>query len=240
LTGNISLLAEMNAALTSGLGAYAAMQLEAAFGGAWRERARLPARCGAGPLDAHAALYAIIHNWNDAFRHALPAGVRSAASSALDGRNAMSHPHSTPSDDLTLRSLLAACEILSAVGAKKELTILERLRDKKLGGYRGGDAGSKKTAAVRPPNRAASAASGMRESMSGNAGDFWVYENWTHKYAKAHHSACSYCNGGAGLHADSSNRNGHWLGPFSSKEQALTAARATGQPKTGFCAICDK
>lgn len=67
---------------------------------------------------------------------------------------------------------------------------------------------------------------------------FWVYENWTHKYAAIHRAECSFCNDGRGVHADSSSANGQWLGPFESASEAMTAAEKTGRPDVRRCGIC--
>lgn len=71
-----------------------------------------------------------------------------------------------------------------------------------------------------------------------NGGGFWVYENWTHRYASVHDASCSFCNGGRGTHAGSSKDNGRWHGPFSSGEEAWSWAHQTGRDEIRRCTVC--
>ncbi len=68
--------------------------------------------------------------------------------------------------------------------------------------------------------------------------DYWVYENWTHKKAIIHNGPCSYCNHGKGMHAGSTNRNGQWLGPFNSLDEAQKVADSTGRDEIRSCQNC--
>jgi F-type H+/Na+-transporting ATPase subunit beta len=68
--------------------------------------------------------------------------------------------------------------------------------------------------------------------------EYWVYENWTHKRARMHKAACSFCNHGRGMQVDDSGRNGRWLGPFQDRELASKALQGTGQFDRASCAVC--
>lgn len=73
----------------------------------------------------------------------------------------------------------------------------------------------------------------------GNAGSgFWVYENWTHKYATVHRARCAFCNSGAGMHTSSTKDNGEWLGPFTTAAAALARAEGTKQRGIRRCSVC--
>ncbi len=58
-------------------------------------------------------------------------------------------------------------------------------------------------------------------------GSFYVYENWTNTFAKVHEGSCPYCNDGEGFQGRGrKTNNGQWLGPFSTPDVAMAAARA--------------
>ena len=246
MTSNVARLGDMNEALTRALALFVQERLFSTFGESWPIRTRLPAQCNTDRLDGHACLYAIIHNWFDAFKDFLPHALRSAASSALDGRNAAAHPFPSPDDYFTLRALIAAAEILMCVDAKQELEIVVRHRDeliRRLG------AAAPSPPTPRPPSRpqSNSGAAAIRPLESpkeistaiGNLEAYWVYENWIWKKAVVHTASCGYCNDGQGMHAQKSNRNGQWLGAYDTRAAAFEAARATGQPDIRACKSCD-
>lgn len=59
---------------------------------------------------------------------------------------------------------------------------------------------------------------------------FWAYENWVaygHR-ATLHRAECGFCNHGAGVHGGGQTRNGRWLGPFPSPDQARVEAQRSG------------
>lgn len=58
---------------------------------------------------------------------------------------------------------------------------------------------------------------------------FWAYDNWVHDYTKIHRADCSYCNDGQGMHPDSSDQAGEWLGPFGTIDEAMERAAGTGR-----------
>ena len=71
-------------------------------------------------------------------------------------------------------------------------------------------------------------------------GTYFVYENWVaegHK-AKIHFGDCPYCNFGKGMHQTDNETNGRWLGPFTSFQEAIHAATATGG-RVSPCKHCD-
>lgn len=62
------------------------------------------------------------------------------------------------------------------------------------------------------------------------SGKFWAYENWVaagHR-ATIHRGECGFCNHGAGVHGGGQTRNGRWLGPFTSPDQARADAERAG------------
>jgi len=61
---------------------------------------------------------------------------------------------------------------------------------------------------------------------------FWIYQNWrAESKAVIHRADCRQCNDGKGCHKNiHGNRNGQWLGPFSTLDAAESAAKATGRP----------
>lgn len=65
---------------------------------------------------------------------------------------------------------------------------------------------------------------------AGANGGFWAYENWVaagHR-ATVHRGECGFCNHGAGVHGGGQTRNGRWLGPFRSFEEAKANAERAG------------
>jgi len=68
---------------------------------------------------------------------------------------------------------------------------------------------------------------------------FWVYENWrAHGHrATVHRSQCGHCNGGLGRSGEPVTPNGRWHGPFTSFDDAVGGAQATGAVVHG-CRSC--
>ena len=69
---------------------------------------------------------------------------------------------------------------------------------------------------------------------------YHVYENWTvrPKKARIHFSNCRYCNDGKGTNKPKKEgRNGRWLGPFDTFQEAQEAALRTGN-KPSECKHC--
>lgn len=74
---------------------------------------------------------------------------------------------------------------------------------------------------------------------SGDKRSFWAYENWVaygHRVT-VHHGDCGFCNYGAGVHGGGQTRNGRWLGPFGSPEEAKAAGERTGA-EARSCSRC--
>lgn len=104
--------------------------LKSSFGAQWRQTARLPKSLSPmSDLDAYALLYAIIHNWRDAFENVLKPEMRDAASAALAGRNSYAHSSRELDDRLTLRALSGGADLLEAVGVKDEAASATALLD---------------------------------------------------------------------------------------------------------------
>lgn len=60
----------------------------------------------------------------------------------------------------------------------------------------------------------------------GDAGEFFIYENWTNTFALIHRGSCSFCNHGRGVQGrGSKTRNGQWHGPVVTLDEAISAAR---------------
>jgi hypothetical protein len=53
---------------------------------------------------------------------------------------------------------------------------------------------------------------------------FWTYENRIHKYSRVHKPECAHCNAGQGSHNAMDSTVGHWIGPFSSLNEASNAS----------------
>lgn len=70
---------------------------------------------------------------------------------------------------------------------------------------------------------------------------YYVYHNWTAEpggRAIVHQGNCSFCNNVKEIHNTGPTRNGKWLGPIDSKEDALTRARDTGAKRVDCCQKC--
>ena len=67
---------------------------------------------------------------------------------------------------------------------------------------------------------------------------YWVYENWTVDKARPHRAECPHCNDGRGKRPDASVRNGRWHGPFGTRVEAESFARATRRRDIGACRYC--
>src|SRR5689334_9529174 len=99
-------ISEMLRLIETGAGSKIERQLKAAFGAKWRATARLPkSLSSASDMDAYAWLYAIVHNWRDAFPGSLKPELRDAASAALARRNKWGHSSAEIEDMLALRAL---------------------------------------------------------------------------------------------------------------------------------------
>jgi len=73
--------------------------------------------------------------------------------------------------------------------------------------------------------------------------EYWVYHNWQAEKggkARIHRANCSSCNNGQGVHHKASPRiNDEWLGPFSTREEALTKAINTKAANLYSCRKCN-
>lgn len=70
--------------------------------------------------------------------------------------------------------------------------------------------------------------------------EYFIYENWTHKKAIVHRADCVCCNYGKGRYdaLKYSERNGRWLGPFQTREEAKEAADRTKRKLVAMCRRC--
>lgn len=116
--------------LEKALRAYVTETLESRHGKHWRQTARLPNSLSPmADLDAHACLYALIHNWRDTYENLLKPAARDAASAAMAGRNAAAHSSGTLDEKVTLRALSGGEELLTLIGAKNEAVIASKHLD---------------------------------------------------------------------------------------------------------------
>jgi hypothetical protein len=123
-------ISEMLRLIETGAGSKIERQLKAAFGAKWRATAHLPKSLSpASDMDAYAWLYAIVHNWRDAFQASLKPELRDAASAALAGRNKWGHSSAEIEDMLALRALSGAVDLFNGLGAAKESTKTQALVD---------------------------------------------------------------------------------------------------------------
>ena len=71
---------------------------------------------------------------------------------------------------------------------------------------------------------------------------YYVYHNWTVERggkARVHLGDCSFCNNGQGIHNTGPTRNGEWLGPFGTKQDALVQAQNIGAARKDCCKKCN-
>ena len=67
---------------------------------------------------------------------------------------------------------------------------------------------------------------------------YWVYDNGPTSRARFHKGQCRFCNHGQGIHVDAGPHNGGWCGPFDTRAEAESCARATGRRDVGPCGHC--
>lgn len=103
-------------------------QMKKQFGTHWRMQARVPnSLAPKADLDAHALLYVVMNNWRDVFQHHLKPEIRDAASAAFAGRNKYSHSSGAIDDNITLRALSGAHEMLAGMYAKPQAEAAKKL-----------------------------------------------------------------------------------------------------------------
>lgn len=68
--------------------------------------------------------------------------------------------------------------------------------------------------------------------------NYYVYENWTHDFARIHKASCSCCNDGKGFRNNTSDKNGRWLGSFKDKQEAELVAQKTRRKTISNCLRC--
>jgi hypothetical protein len=116
-------------ALRVGLSPYVTAKMQQHYGKQWRQYVSRAAGGNlVGELDVYALLKTLLDNYGDVFRHeARLRRARSYISLALDARNAASHFDGFMQDREALRYLDAIRELLDAVGAKPQVTIVDDL-----------------------------------------------------------------------------------------------------------------
>ena len=116
-------------ALRVGLGPYVAKHMRDRHGNHWRHYAsRARGDAAGGELDVYALLKTLLDNWSELFRFDDKIRrARSFISLAMDARNAASHFTGSMDAREALRHLDAMRELLSAVGAKPQVAVLEKL-----------------------------------------------------------------------------------------------------------------
>ena len=68
---------------------------------------------------------------------------------------------------------------------------------------------------------------------------YYVYENWqAGRTATVHRAECPSCNHGAGIHPGASDRNGQWIGPFTSLDAARAARLRHSEARRRLCRRC--
>lgn len=76
------------------------------------------------------------------------------------------------------------------------------------------------------------------------SGQFWVYENWTHRRIRVHRASCVFCNAGRGLGIGTNGKNDAWYGSYASRDLAwaqvgrLPSRRAGGTWDIADCHTC--
>ncbi len=88
------------------------------------------------------------------------------------------------------------------------------------------------------PPRAKETPKGDAKQGNLNSSEWWVYENWIQHKAVVHRANCSFCQGGKGMHKGSTTKNGQWLGPQGTRDEAMSVARETRQPDVRPCRKC--
>ncbi|HEV2365724.1 MAG TPA: DUF499 domain-containing protein [Caulobacteraceae bacterium] len=117
---NKARLGKMLALAEAALPPYVEARLQDHYGKNWRQHAQLPdtiARGGRWDLQAYLRVFGL--EWRDVFSQTLGANVRDAANATNAGRNAYAHPPpgGDVEDDVTLRGLSGAAELLAAIKA---------------------------------------------------------------------------------------------------------------------------
>ncbi|MFO1152782.1 MAG: DUF499 domain-containing protein [Rhodospirillales bacterium] len=103
-------------------------RMKARYGAGWAMYASRPR--GADPkgrLDLYGMLKTLIANWNDVFEKAMPAGMRTQAYLALEGRNAAAHPAEPITHDAAISWLRAHHELAKAVKAPQSAELKKLL-----------------------------------------------------------------------------------------------------------------
>ena len=104
----------------SGLPPFVERALQDHYGTNWRQHAAFPDTVArGGRLDVQALLRLFQNEWREVFSKRLGHNVRDAVTAANAGRNARSHltPGEDVADDVTLRALLGAAELLEGIKA---------------------------------------------------------------------------------------------------------------------------
>ena len=130
MTTNRDRIGKMNELVEAGVLPFVNEQMKKKFGTHWRQHARVPNSLSPkADLDAHALLYIVMNNWRDVFQHYLKPEIRDAASAAFAGRNKYSHSASAIDDNITLRALSGAHELLVGIYAKPQAEATKVLFD---------------------------------------------------------------------------------------------------------------
>lgn len=121
MLSNKARLGKMLDVVGASLPAFVERALEANYGQNWRHHANFPdGAVRGGALDVQAYLRLFQNEWRDVFSRVLGHNVRDAATATNAGRNAYSHAPAGGGDvpdDVTLRALLGAAELLEGIKA---------------------------------------------------------------------------------------------------------------------------
>jgi Protein of unknown function (DUF499)/Swt1-like HEPN len=130
MTTNRDRIGKMNELVEAGALPFVNEHMKKKFGTHWRQHARVPnSLAPKADLDAHALLYIVMNNWRDVFQHHLKPEIRDAASAAFAGRNKYSHSSGAIDDNITLRALSGAHELLVGMYAKPQAEAAKALFD---------------------------------------------------------------------------------------------------------------
>lgn len=130
MTTNRDRLASMLQLIEKGCRPFIDEYMKQEHGTHWPRIARMPKTfTPQSDLDAYALLYVVNHNWREVFQNHLKPEMRDAASAALAGRNKFAHSTGDVDDNLTLRALTGAADLLDGMRAKPEAEAARKLAE---------------------------------------------------------------------------------------------------------------
>ena len=67
---------------------------------------------------------------------------------------------------------------------------------------------------------------------------YWIYESYPHNKAVVHKGDCLYCGNGTNRQGTSAKRDGFWLGPYRTYDEARSMAVNTKRKRQISCSHC--